>query len=142
MGQFWTTLIFFIFDKYFLYAPQIFFGGAKKFKNHFRSIFLLFKAILNNFDFFSFLTKKRCTPPNFYFFGGGDTPKFIFAILHLVWPIRTNERTNERTSRGGDVHTNEQKSNIRNPEGRKEGKCSALYIWHEIMQPDIWPQRM
>ena len=39
--------------------------------------FLQFQAILNNFDFFSFLTTKIFTPPKF-FWGGLKSQKIIF----------------------------------------------------------------
>ena len=76
--QFWTTLIFSFLTTKFLLPPKFFWGGAKKFKNHFwqictpqnfislergvakkatkyfRPIFLPFQTIWNNFYFFLF----------------------------------------------------------------------------------------
>ena len=46
------------------------FGGAKKSKHHFRPIFSPFQAILNNFDFLSFLTNIFLYGQQFYFFWG------------------------------------------------------------------------
>ena len=58
-------------------------GVAKKSKNHFRPIFFPFQAILNNFDFISFLTKQICTSPNF-FWGGAKKSKTSFSTNFLA----------------------------------------------------------
>ena len=59
---------------FFVCPPNNFGRGAKKSKNRFLPIFSPFQAILNNFEFFSLLTKKNC----------GGYPKFMFTIFHLV----------------------------------------------------------